>query len=372
MRNSLFLVLVWILVAASGAADYKQALPGYHYEFPRDHFNHPEYQTEWWYYTGNLKSQDGHRFGFELTFFRQGIARDANRSTWQVEDIYMAHLALSDLSGHQFYHQERVNRAGPGIAGISENTGLIWNGNWQVQLGEARQVLRGVGENFGVELNLTPAKPAVIHGRDGITRKAAGAGRASHYISFTRLITSGAVELHGKSYHVEGTSWMDHEFFSGAMDASESGWDWVSLQLNDGSEIMLYRLRHKDGSLDPYSSGSYIDEQGRCTFLAAGEFTMTPDGETWTSPQTKGVYPIRWRVAIPKLGIDAAISTPLANQEMAVTIGPSYWEGAINIDGKRQGRELQGVGYLEMTGYANGSPGASMVGVRASGGAGRR
>jgi predicted secreted hydrolase len=371
MRNRLFLVLVWILVAASGAADYKQALPGYHYEFPRDHFNHPDYQTEWWYYTGNLKSKDGHRFGFELTFFRQGIARDANRSTWQVDDIYMAHLALSDLGGRQFHHRERVNRAGPGIAGINENTGLIWNGNWQVQLTEARQALQGVDENFGVELDLTPAKPPVIHGRDGISRKAAGTGHASHYVSLTRLITSGTVELNGESYHVDGTSWMDHEFFSDAMDETESGWDWMSLQFNDGSEVMLYRLRHKDGGVDPFSSGSYIDTQGKCTFLASSEFTMTPQGETWSSPQTKGVYPIRWQVAIPKLGIDVAVSTPLANQEMAATIGPSYWEGAIDIDGKRQGHELRGVGYLEMTGYANGPAGASMGGVRA-GGDGRR
>src|SRR5579871_4698477 len=279
MKNSLFLVLVWILVAVNGAADYKQALPGYHYEFPRDHFNHPDYQTEWWYYTGNVRSQDGHRFGFELTFFRQGIARDANRSTWQVDDVYMSHLALSDLSGRQFYHQERVNRAGPGIAGINQDTGLIWNGNWQVKLTAAGQTLHGLNETFAIDLALTPAKPPVIHGQDGISSKAAGAGHASHYVSFTRLITSGTLKLKGRSYRVDGTSWMDHEFFSGAMDASESGWDWVSLQFNDGSEVMLYRLRHKDGSVDPYSSGSYIDQQGRCTFLASSDFTMTPVGE---------------------------------------------------------------------------------------------
>jgi predicted secreted hydrolase len=355
MKSSFFLVVVYLLTGAATAADYKQALPGYRYEFPRDHFNHPDYQTEWWYYTGNLRSADGHRFGFELTFFRQGIARDADQSAWHIHDLYMAHLALSDVSGRRFYGQERINRAGPGMAGIDPNTGLIWNGNWQIQLTEQKQTLLGMDEDFDLALNLAPAKPPVIHGRDGISRKGAGTGHASHYISFTRLTTSGEIELNGNRYRVQGASWMDHEFFSGATDASESGWDWLSLQFDDQSEVMLYRLRHKDGSIDPYSSGSYIDAQGKCTYLASADFTMTPVGETWTSPQTRGVYPIRWHVTIPKLGIDAGISTPLANQEMTGKFGPSYWEGAIDVEGKRRGNELRGAGYLEMTGYARGA-----------------
>lgn len=350
---SRFLALLILLLAFPGqAADYKQALPGYRYEFPRDHFNHPDYQTEWWYYTGNLKAADGHRFGFELTFFRQGVARDANQSTWHIHDLYMAHLALSDITGRRFYHDERINRAGPGIAGIDESTGTIWNGNWQVHLTEARQSLCGIDEKFNIQLNLVPAKPPVIHGRDGISRKAAGAGHASHYISFTRLIASGSIELDVASYQVQGTSWMDHEFFSESMDSTENGWDWLSLQLDDRTELMLYRLRHKDGSVDRYSSGSYIDAQGKCLFLSSQDFTMTPAGDTWTSPETKGVYPIQWHVAIPGLGLDMNVATPLANQELASSIGPSYWEGAIDVAGRRGGNELQGVGYLEMTGYA--------------------
>src|SRR5947207_3630452 len=134
MKNRISALLVCLLALSSSAQDYTQALPGYRYEFPRDHFNHPGYQTEWWYYTGNLMSANGHRFGFELTFFRQGVARDPDQSTWRIHDIYMAHLALSDIGGKQFYHDQRINRAGPGIAGIDEKKGLIWNGNWQVQL----------------------------------------------------------------------------------------------------------------------------------------------------------------------------------------------------------------------------------------------
>ena len=352
MKSRLSALLICIFAWSGGAQHYKQALPGYGYEFPRDHFNHPGYQTEWWYYTGNLKSADGRRFGFELTFFRQGVARDQDKSIWHIHDVHMAHLALSDISGQHFYHDERINRAGPGIAGIDERTGLIWNGNWQVQIAEAKQTLRGLNEKFAIQLDLVSAKPPVIHGRDGISRKAEGAGHASHYISLTRLESSGKVELNGTSYAVQGTSWMDHEFFSESVDTTERGWDWLSLQLDDGSEVMLYRLRHKDGSVDRYSSGSYVDAQGKCTFLSINDFTMTPVGETWTSGQTRGVYPIRWHVAIPGLGLDMDISTPLSEQELSGSVGPSYWEGAIDVKGRRGGNELRGSGYLEMTGYA--------------------
>jgi predicted secreted hydrolase len=351
--KSRLLVLLLLLTMAGQAADYKPALPGYRYEFPRDHFDHPDYQTEWWYYTGNVKTSDGHRFGFEMTFFRQGVARDGVQSTWHIHDLYMAHLALSDLSGHRFYRYERINRAGPGIAGIDGKTGLIWNGNWQVQLNESKHSLRGVAGNFRIEFNLAPAKPPVVHGRDGISRKAEGTGHASHYISFTRLITSGNIQLNGTTYPVQGTSWMDHEFFSESRDTTESGWDWLSLQFDNNTELMLYRLRHKDGSVDPHSSGSFIDAQGNCHFLSLNDFIMTPAGDIWTSPETSGRYPMRWHVEVPSLGLRADVTTPLATQELPGNIGPSYWEGAIDISGQQSGNSLHGVGYLEMTGYAS-------------------
>lgn len=354
MKSRLLAFAILLSTVSAQAADYTLALPGYHYQFPRDHFNHPEYQTEWWYYTGNLKSADGHRFGFELTFFRQAIARDQNQSNWHIHDLYMAHLALSDLDGQRFYHDERLNRSGPGIAGVDQSSGTIWNGNWQVQLTEARQTLRGLSGNFEIQLNLIPAKPPVIHGRDGISQKAAGVGHASHYISFSRLLTSGSIELNGSKYTVEGTSWMDHEFFSESVDTNERGWDWLSLQLDDNTELMLYRLRHKDGSADPYSSGSYIDAQGHCLFLAATDFTLTPVNKTWTSEKTRGTYPVQWHIAIPKLRLEMDIAAPLASQELPGGIGPAYWEGAIDVSGQNGSSQLRGVGYLEMTGYGNG------------------
>jgi predicted secreted hydrolase len=351
MKNKVCLLLMLFLIASSGAQDYKVALPGYHYQFPHDHFDHPDYQTEWWYYTGNVKAPDGHRFGFELTFFRQGVSHDTNHSQWYIHDLYMAHLALSDLTGRQFYHAERINRAGPGLAGVNEQSGLIWNGNWQVQLNDAGHRLRGVDEKFAIQLNLKPEKPPVIHGRNGISQKAEGVGHASHYISFTRLLTSGSIDLNSTAYRVDGISWMDHEFFTESMDSSESGWDWLSLQLDDKTELMLYRLRHKDGSVDPHSSGSYIDAHGTSTFLASKDFTMTSGSEIWASTQSQGRYPVQWHVSVPSLGLQIEVATPVPSQELSGTIGPSYWEGAIDITGLRAGSPLHGVGYLEMTGY---------------------
>lgn len=353
MKSSLRAFLVFLLAICASAQNYELALPGYSYNFPRDNFNHPGYQTEWWYYTGNLRSPEGHRFGFELTFFRQAEARDTDTSMWRIHDLYLAHLALTDVTGRRFYSTERINRAGPGIAGIDEKIDLIWNGNWQAALQGDLHSLRGIGENFSFQLTLASMKTPVIHGTNGISQKAEGVGHASHYISLTRLLTNGTIELNGKSYTAQGTSWMDHEFFTNSISSMQSGWDWLSLQLEDNTELMLYRLRHKDGTVDPYSSGTYIDAEGKTLHLDAQDFTMAPSGATWTSPNSGGVYPIAWQVTVPRLGVRLAITTPLNTQELISRVGPSYWEGAIDIVGQRGGSSINGVGYLEMTGYAS-------------------
>src|SRR2546421_9239028 len=210
---------------------YRPALPGYQYSFPRDHFEHPDFRTEWWYYTGNLRNSDGKRFGFELVFFRQGQRRGEpieNRSAWRIDDAYLAHLALSDINGKRFYHDERLNRAGPGVAGASFEKRRVWNGNWSAQWSGDRQTLDATSEEFRFHFRLEPAKPLVIHGSNGVSQKAEGAGKASHYVSFPRLTVSGDLELKGSRHTVSGTAWMDHEWFTHQLDASQVGWDWFS------------------------------------------------------------------------------------------------------------------------------------------------
>jgi predicted secreted hydrolase len=342
---------------AQYAQQYAVALPGYHYEFPRDHFDHPDYQTEWWYYTGNVTSADGRHFGFELTFFRQGVNRNATKTnSWDVRDLYLAHLALSDLDGGRFYHTERTNRAGPGIAGISDKDARIWNGNWQIQWNSDQQTLEAIDPRFELHLNLKSEKPPVIQGENGVSQKAAAPGHASHYISLTRLATNGTITLNGKSIEVTGLAWMDHEFFTHQLERDQIGWDWFSVQLADNTELMLFRIRRKDGSVDPFSAATFVDARGQTTHLRSTDFSLTPAGATWTSPATKATYPIHWRIAVPKLGLDLEMRTALPSQELTGgpsdgTLTPSYWEGSVTYDGTREGAKIHGAGYLEMTGY---------------------
>lgn len=360
MKSSRLFVLFVLACCAQltpqrASAQYKVALPGYRFEFPRDNFSHPDFQTEWWYTTGNLSTEDGRQFGFELTFFRQGVDRSLGKTNpWDVQDIYLAHLALSDIDGQRFYHTERTNRAGPGIAGIDSASGRIWNANWELTWDAAGvATLQAIDDRFSFSLRFESAKSPVIHGENGVSQKGASAGQASHYISYTRLRTTGAITVDGKTVQVSGLSWMDHEFFSNSLGGDQTGWDWLSLQFADNTELMLYRFRRKDGSLDRFSSGTFIDARGNATHLAFSDFTLTPLGETWTSRASHATYPMAWKIEIPRLFFTGTVSTRLKSQELSgkTSLAPTYWEGAIRVTGERDKAPIQGIGYLEMTGY---------------------
>src|SRR5579875_1199415 len=261
---------------ATAAPAFRVATPSYHFQFPRDHFNHPDFRTEWWYYTGNVRAASGRRYGFELVFFRQGEHRRPaeNPSTWRADDLYLAHLALTDIDGKRFRYYERLNRAGPGIAGVSLEEGRIWNGNWQSRwdLGSGTQTLTAVAADIRFQLRLTARKPPVINGENGISQKADGAGQASYYVSFPRLAVEGT--LNGAA--VTGSAWMDHEWFTSQLAKNQVGWDWFSIQLDNGADLMLFRLRRADGSIDPHSAGTYIDPAGRASHLKQSDFTLAP------------------------------------------------------------------------------------------------
>jgi predicted secreted hydrolase len=360
--------LAMVLPLLASTPDYRRALPGYVFEFPRDYFNHPEFRTEWWYYTGNLRTAEGRRFGYELTFFRHAVDATKRRPTpnvWDVNDVWLAHFAVSDIDGGKFHHTQRMNRSGAGQAGADVSKGAVWNGNWRVEwsldAGKrakfSHKQLTAVATGFRIDLRFHSDKPPVVQGENGVSQKSAGAGRASHYVSLTRLVTDGIIEVQGQRYRVQGNSWMDHEFFTHSLEANQSGWDWFSLQLDDGSELMLYRLRRKDGSIEPFSSGTYVTPDGRSTHLTSKDYTVEPSRTTadmWTSPKTKGTYPLRWTLRVPSLGIEATTTTRLRQQEIVGrgSVTPNYWEGAVDLQGTRKGRRLTGSGYLEMTGYA--------------------
>ena len=336
-------------------APYRVALPGYRYEFPRDFFAHPEFQTEWWYATGNVKTADGRAFGFELTFFRQAVNRNESPlGAWDLRDLYLAHLALSDLDGGHFYHSERINRAGPGIAGVNADAGKVWNGNWFATWNkDGSQQLVALNDDFQFSFALRSEKPPVIHGENGVSQKAEGPGRASHYFSQTRLVTNGTIVLRGKQFAVSGLSWMDHEFFTHQLSTEQSGWNWFSIQLEDKTELMLFILRRKDGTTDPFSAGTYVDAGGKSTHLCAADFSLRPQGAVWKSPSTGATYPIEWTISVPKLNLSLGAKTKLAQQEITggTKYVPSYWEGAMDFFGTRARAAIRGTGYLEMTGY---------------------
>ncbi len=344
-RHLVILLATAAAVAATGGATgefaWREALPGYRYEFPRDHFEHPEYRTEWWYYTGNVTDAGGRRFGFELVFFRQGeSAKPDSASAWAVRELYLAHAALTDAAGKHFRYDERLNRGGPGVAGASFAQQRIWNGNWQAKWNGEQQTLEAVTDQFRFHLVLDPLKPFVIQGENGVSQKAAGKGRASHYVSYPLLGVKGTIATGGDSHAVSGTAWMDHEWFTEQLAANESGWDWFSIQLDNKTEVMLFELRRKDGTIDPYSSGTYIDAQGAAHHLRSTDFTLDRL-RMW------GKYPIEWRIRIPRLNVELTCRPVLENQELkAQHGGPGYWEGAVDYSGTQKG-----VGYLEMTGY---------------------
>jgi predicted secreted hydrolase len=341
------LLFATVLPLAAAGPDWRVAVPGWHYRFPRDHFDHPDFRTEWWYYTGNLTARDGRRYGFELVFFRQGQRRGPsdNASAWHVDDLYLAHLALTDIGARTFRYSRRINRAGPGIAGASFEDRRIWNGNWEARWDAGDiQTLTAVATGIRLALRLTPVKPPVIHGENGVSQKAPGEGRASHYVSFSRLAAEGTLE----GGPVSGTVWMDHEWFSHQLEPGQVGWDWFSAQFDNGTELMLFRLRHADGTGDPWASGTFVDPQGRARHLKRADFTLQPL-EWWASPKTGARYPIRWRVSVAQLGIALECKSAIPDQELAAedSFGPSYWEGTVTYEGTHPGR-----GYLEMTGYA--------------------
>jgi predicted secreted hydrolase len=347
------LALAWPRAQAPSGSGWKAAEPGRVLRFPSDHASHPDYRIEWWYYTGNLATGEGRRFGYQLTFFRFGISpQPANASRWAVRDLYMAHLAVTDIDGHRHVFAERLTRPGVATAEARTDVYRVANGPWSAQLEAGRHVLRAesLAPPLSLDLVLDEGRRPVLQGDAGFSRKGAQPGNASHYYSLTRMPTRGTITLDGTRYDVAGASWMDHEFGTTFLEPGQVGWDWFALQLDDGADLMVYGMRRTDGSVDPHSSATIVDASGRTQSFRAAGFTLTP-GRTWTSPATRGVYPVEWAIAVPSAGLQLAVRGAVDAQEMHGLSGIAYWEGAVEVTGTRGGRRVTGKGYLEMTGH---------------------
>ncbi|MFL6193276.1 MAG: lipocalin-like domain-containing protein [Thermoanaerobaculia bacterium] len=338
---------------------YARAVEPREFRFPEDHGPHPDFRTEWWYYTGNLATAGGRRFGFQLTFFRSALAPEMpeRASSWATRQAWLAHFTVTDVEGGRFHSFERWSRGAAGLAGARAEPFRVWVKGWSAEAVKAGQAppmrLIASEANLGLDLAVQEGKPPVLQGERGLSRKSAEPGNASYYYSLTRMPASGSVRIGKESFQVTGDAWMDREWSTSSLGRDQIGWDWFALQLSDGSDLMLYRLRRKDGTADPSSSGTVIGADGGSRPLALADFAIEGSGG-WRSQRSGAVYPGRWRVRIPSEGLELDVRPLLADQELDVAF--RYWEGAVGLEGTRRGRPVRGRGYVELTGYTDARP----------------
>ena len=342
---------------------FRQALEPREFSFPADHGPHPEFKTEWWYWTGHLESRDRRRFGYQLTFFRSGLLPPAATpqkpaSEWSPRQLFMAHFAVTDIDGQTFQAFERFGRGSAGLAGAQAVPFRVWLDDWRAAEGDApggvELVARAGSPDFPIalELELAPGKPVVLHGEGGLSRKGSRPGAASFYYSLPRQPSSGLLRLGSETHEVQGQSWLDREWSTSLLADNESGWDWLGAQLDDGRELMLFRLRARDGTTT-WVAGSLIDADGSSRSLRT-QSTEVRTTRSWTSPATGVTYPTGFEIELPAETMTLKIAAQHDNQELRGSF--VYWEGVVTVTGTQGARPLTGRGYLELTGYGRERP----------------
>jgi predicted secreted hydrolase len=344
------------VMGADQVGDFDKAIEVRPFLFPRDHGPHPRFRTEWWYLTGNLSSPEGRTFGYQFTIFRTALTGQAveRPSDWATSQIYMAHLAVTDVEANSFMYDERFSRGANQLAGAESSPLRVWLEDWEISQADLATAFRlpvlavkARTDAAGINLTLRALKPLILQGDKGLSKKGDQAGDASYYYSYTRLGTEGVISIEGTDWAVSGTSWMDREWSTSALGEDQIGWDWFALQLDDTTEVMYYRIRKNDGTADSYSKGTFIGEDGTAVGLTKEDVDLATTG-TWESP--KGVpYPSGWKLRVPSQGLDLVISPTVKDQLLEVSI--EYWEGSVSIEGTRNGKPVVGRGYVELTGY---------------------
>jgi predicted secreted hydrolase len=340
-------------VISNDEIGFARALKPQKFIFPLDHGPHNAYRSEWWYFTGNLKNSQGRQFGYELTFFRFALKAETqeSKSAWRTNQLYMAHLTLTDVENEKFYTEERFSRAGNDLAGASTIKYQVWLHDWSARAeGESDFPLRLHAKNnqLAMDLILTAQKSYVLQGDHGLSQKSPEPGNASFYYSYPRLDTEGVIQVEGNKFTVTGTSWMDREWSTSALSDEQSGWDWFALQFSDHTEFMFYQLRRKDGQQDSNSSGSFILADNTKISLNQHDVAIKTL-DSWTSPHSKITYPSHWHLAISGQNIEIDVVPLLNDQELNVSY--RYWEGAVSVKGTKNGKPISGQGYVELAGY---------------------
>ncbi|MBD3617756.1 MAG: carotenoid 1,2-hydratase [Gracilimonas sp.] len=357
---------VSVAEAMGGGDDegYLRATGPREFVFPEDHGPHPGFRTEWWYYTGNVFTENGRQFGYQFTIFRNQISPpestakgEAYSQDWNTNQLYLGHFAISDVENEEHVFEERYSRGAVGLAGAQTEPYRIWLEDWEIE-----RITSEItdGKNFpvrvrammedgdSIELDITPAKPLVLQGEEGYDKKGAEEGNASYYLAFTRMETKGVITKDGQEYPVSGLSWMDHEWSTSALDENQEGWDWFSIQLSNGYDLMYYQLRNSDGSVSAFTIGSLIDPDGNKTTINPQDVKLEVL-DTWESPHSRSIYPSRWNMKIPRFDLELELATLFPDQEMDVSV--RYFEGTLGISGEMDGQEITGNGFIEMTGY---------------------
>ncbi|MFH2052201.1 MAG: lipocalin family protein [bacterium] len=376
MARWTWLILIAALAIPCGAGSdpgWRRAAPGYRWEWPRDHYAHPEFKTEWWYFTGHLEPEDdagipGDTLGFQLTFFRLGMVPPGTgtpEAGLAARGGIMAHAAISDATAGDHLFSEVLWRATPLLGGFGApgDTVIAWcrgpGGTadlWSLGFDGQAFALRASDERRGLafDLRCRPVKPVVLHGDQGFSAKNAAGTAGSLYAAFTRMEVSGSVMRNEAMIHVRGECWMDQEIFTSTLAPDQKGWDWVSLQLADGRELMVYRLFGPEGG-EGFGSGTLVAPDGSTTPLAAGEFRLEPR-DRWRSPVTGAEYPVSWILEVPSAGLDLDLQAVLPDQENVSRLsGVHYWEGAVTVRSRGPAGATVGRGYVEMAGYGEGN-----------------
>lgn len=348
--------LTWLEAAPADTSGFQRALTPRQWQFPQDFGGHEDYQTEWWYYTGNLETAEGRAFGFQLTFFRQALAAKQPsaeaviESDWRGSQIYSAHFTVSDVERKQFYPYERFSRGTVGLAGAQALPYQVWLEDWsatEVEPGIVR--LQAEADQVKLDLMVEQTLPPILQGDRGLIVKGLEPGNASYYYSLVQQPTSGTLIIEGNLFQVTGLTWKDHEYSTRALSPGTVGWDWFSMQFDNGSALMLYLLRHEDGRLEPTSVGTYIAPSGESLSLSWQDYQVKVL-DTWNA-RSGAIYPAKWIIEIPKLDLVLQAQPLMPNQELNVATA-TYWEGAVTFNGNQGEQPLNGKGYVELTGYA--------------------
>jgi predicted secreted hydrolase len=341
---------------ATPSPNFARAYAPRAFVFPQDHGPHPDFQTEWWYYTGNLTDAQGRVFGYQLTFFRRALVppqeMPERRSDLASAQVYFAHFAMTDERAGKHVAFEKFSRGAGGLAGANAQPYHVFVEDWAANglnvQGDAVQLV-AQHDAYSITLSLRAAKPVVLQGDHGLSAKSDAPGNASYYYSFTRLVTTGTLSTPDGTFAVDGLSWMDHEWSTSALGPQALGWDWFSLQLSDESELMLFQVRNADGSIDPLSGGTLVLPDGSTRRLTRDQVKLDVL-ERWHSSASDADYPVRWRVSLAGEATTLDVSARLQDQENQLSV--VYWEGAMTIQGQRDGKPVSGVGYVELTGYS--------------------